>query len=166
MDTGADSEKSKQGADLPKLSKDDPKYSLKGNTLRVYMHLYRSKTSSIGVRDVQRELGFSSPTLAKYHLEKLKTIGLLSFNEATGEYTLIKEVKVDVLQPFISLGSLIIPRLFTYAAMISVLFAYTLIIVIPSGNFPELEFYSIVIGAVSLFAFWYETFRSWRNSPK
>ena len=150
----------------PKQAKDDPRFSLKGNTLRVYMHILRNNSDSIGVRGVQKDLGFSSPTLAKYHLEKLKGMGLLKFDEGTGDYSLLKEVKVDVLQPFISFGSFIIPRLFTYAVMISVLFAYVLLVVIPSQNFHELEFFSLVIGGVSLGAFWYETLRSWRNSPE
>jgi hypothetical protein len=143
----------------------DPKYSLKGNTLRVYMHILRTKSNdSIGIREVQRELNLSSATLAKYHLEKLREMYLLAQND-DGSYSLLKEVKVDVLQPFITLGSFIIPRLFTYAVTISILFAYLVLFVLPSQNLAEVAFFSVAIGAVSLFALWYETLRSWRNAP-
>lgn len=152
------------GKPLPKASA-DPKYSLKGNTLRVYMHILRTKSNdSIGIREIQRELNLSSATLAKYHLEKLREMVLLAQNE-DGSYSLLKEVKVDVLQPFITLGSHIIPRLFTYALMISILFAYLVFFVLPSGNIAELAFFSVTIGAISVFALWYETLRSWRNAP-
>lgn len=143
----------------------DPKYSLKGNTLRVYMHILRTKSNNaIGIREIQRELNLSSATLAKYHLEKLRDMVLLAQNE-DGSYSLLKEVKVDVLQPFITLGSFIVPRLFTYAVMISILFSYLVLFVLPSQNLAEIAFFSVAIGAVSLFALWYETLRSWRNSP-
>ncbi|MDH2901448.1 MAG: hypothetical protein PXY39_10800 [archaeon] len=143
----------------------DPQYSLKGNTLRVYMHILRSKSNdAVGIREIQRELNLSSATLAKYHLEKLRDMVLLAQNE-DGSYSLLKEVKVDVLQPFITFGSFIIPRLFTYAVMISILFVYLAVFILPSGNVAELDFFSVAIGAISLFALWYETLRSWRNSP-
>ena len=144
----------------------DPKYSLKGNTLRVYMHILRSKSNdTVGIREIQRELNLSSATLAKYHLEKLREMVLVAQNE-DGSYSLLKEVKVDVLQPFITLGSFIIPRLFTYAVMISILFLYLVAFVLPSGNLAELAFFSVSIGSVSLIALWYETFRSWKNAPR
>lgn len=130
------------------------------------MHiLKRGNVDSIGVREIQRELNLSSPTLSKYHLEKLHDMGLLGRND-DGSYSLLKEVKVDVLQPFITLGTFMIPRLFTYALMISIIFAYTIIVVIPSGNLFELEFFALVMGVLSIGALWYETIRSWRNSPR
>jgi hypothetical protein len=156
------------GAKQPPLSTKaalDPQYSLKGNTLRVYMHILRTKANDpIGIREIQRELNLSSATLAKYHLEKLREMFLLAQND-DGSYSLLKEVKVDVLQPFITLGSFIIPRLFTYAITISILFAYLVLFVLPSQNLAEIAFFSVAIGAVSMIALWYETLRSWRNAP-
>ncbi len=75
---------------------------LKGNTLRVYWYVMNANKQTVGVREVQRALNFSSPTLALYHLDKLKDLGLVS--KDTGEYRLIKEVKVDVLKQFLRLG--------------------------------------------------------------
>ena len=48
---------------------------LKGNTLRVYV--YALKRKRVGVREVQRSLRLSNPSLAQYHLNKLKELGLL-----------------------------------------------------------------------------------------
>ena len=104
--------------------------------------LLKRRNEPVGVR----ELKFSSPTLAKYHLERLAELGLAKQNE-DGTYTLLKELKVDVVQPFLTVGSLLIPRLFTYAVMISILFAYLVIVAIPSGNLPLIEYLAIVTGA-------------------
>ena len=41
---------------------------LKGNTLRCYWAMLNSEKGVIGVRELQRKLGFSSPALATYHL--------------------------------------------------------------------------------------------------
>ena len=143
----------------------DPNYSLKGNTLRVYMHILRTKGNDpIGIREIQRELKLSSATLAKYHLEKLREMFLLAQNE-DGSYSLLKEVKIDVLKPFMTLGSFIIPRLFTYAVMVSILFVYLVLFVLPAQNLAEIAFFSVAVGEVSLFAMWYETLRSWRSTP-
>jgi hypothetical protein len=91
-------------------------------------------------------------------------MGLLKRSE-DGSYSLLKEVRVDVLQPFIRVGRVMIPRLFTYAIMISILFIYLVLFVIPSGNAAELGFFATVTGAVSLATLWYETIRSWRILP-
>ncbi len=130
------------------------------------MHILRNGSESTGVREIQKQLNLSSPTLAKYHLDKLQSMGLLKRNEEDGSYSMLNEVKVDVLQPFITVGSHIIPRLFSYAVMISVVFTYLVIAVVPSGNLLELEFFAIVVGGLSVGALWYETFRAWRNSPR
>jgi len=50
---------------------------LKGKTLLVYWHLLKSPGLKVGVREVQRKLGFSSPSVAVYHLDKLMSLGLV-----------------------------------------------------------------------------------------
>ncbi|NIM45531.1 MAG: hypothetical protein GTN80_07805, partial [Nitrososphaeria archaeon] len=44
---------------------------LKGKTLLVYWYLIKERGDSVGVREIQRALKFSSPSVASYHLEKL-----------------------------------------------------------------------------------------------
>jgi len=69
---------------------------LKGNTLRAYWALLDSKDGIIGVRELQRKLGFSSPALASYHLNRLADLNLVE--RVRGEYRLIREVRVGVLK--------------------------------------------------------------------
>ncbi len=48
---------------------------LKGNTLRAYWVFLNFQKVLMGVRELQRELGFSSPALAAYHVNKLEDLG-------------------------------------------------------------------------------------------
>ena len=53
----------------------DPLLLLGGTSLRVYLYLLQS-TRPVGVREVQRALGFRSPSTARHHLERLVELGL------------------------------------------------------------------------------------------
>jgi len=133
---------------------------LKGNTLRVYWYVMNAKEQTVGVREVQRALNFSSPTLALYHLDKLKDLGLVS--KDTGEYRLIKEVKVDVLKQFLRLGRVFVPRFALYAAFFTVLFVYY-VLIIPDLNL--FTFFGIIFGVLGSAIFWFETWKAWKQQP-
>lgn len=92
---------------------------LKGNSLRVYWFMLKSSERGVGPREVQRALRFSSPTLAVYHLEKLRELGLVM--KKGGEYFLEREVKVGVLRQFLQIGGFLFPRYLFYAVMFSTL---------------------------------------------
>jgi len=49
---------------------------LTGNIAQVYRYAIKQR-KPIGIREVQRALKLSSPTLAAYHLDKLEEAGLL-----------------------------------------------------------------------------------------
>jgi hypothetical protein len=134
---------------------------LKGNTLRVYV--YALKKRKVGVREVQRALLMSNPSLAQYHLNKLKDLGLVS--ESNGEYEVAGEVKVDVMRDFLRLGTLIVPRFIFYAVVFTVFAAYLAYVGYPYfGAVPVVEWFSVVL-ALCAAAFWYEAVRAWRSAP-
>ena len=133
---------------------------LKGNTLRAYWALLSAEDGVIGVRELQRELGFSSPALAAYHLNKLVDFGL-AVNER-GDYRLLKEIRVGVLKQFIKLGSFLFPRYILYAAMFTTFFLFIL------TRFNEVSFYSVYSVVVSFLATtisWFEAIRIWQQKP-
>jgi predicted transcriptional regulator len=66
-------------------------YSLRGKAWRVYWFLLKSGQPQ-SVRDVQRALRFSSPSVANHHLEQLRDLGLVQKQEIGGHYFLINEV--------------------------------------------------------------------------
>ncbi len=133
---------------------------LRGNTLRAYWALLNSEDGVVGIRELQRNLGFSSPALASYHLNKLTEMKLVK--RERGDYRLIREVRVGVLKQFIKLGTYLLPRYVLYATMFTTLLVYLII------NLGELTFYSVlalVLGVLGTAIFWYETFRVWRQRP-
>ena len=134
---------------------------LKGNTLRVYV--YALKKKKVGVREVQRALLMSNPSLAQYHLNKLKELGLVSENN--GEYEVIGEVKVDVMRDFLRLGTLIVPRFVFYAVVFTVFAAYLTFVGFQYFSLvPVLEWLALALVAAAL-VFWYEAARAWRSAP-
>jgi hypothetical protein len=89
---------------------------LKGKTMSVYsLLLTRDK---MGVREIQRELGLSSPSLSKHHLKKLEAAGLVSKN-AHGEYSVTKTVRVGSLTLFVRIGKRFLPRFAFLATLFS-----------------------------------------------
>lgn len=109
---------------------------LRGKTLRVYWYLLEhGGESGVGVREVQRALGFSSPRLAAYHLEKLEDLGLVE--NRYGDYFLVREAKVGVLKHFIRFGKFLIPRYLFYATMFTTFLTYIVV------EFEEVTTYSV-----------------------
>ena len=134
---------------------------LKGNTLRVY--IYALKKRRVGVREVQRALLMSNPSLAQYHLNKLKDMGLVSENN--GGYEVVGEVKVDVMRDFLRLGTLIVPRFIFYAVIFTAFAAYLGFVSAPYYVLvPVLEWFAAGLAAAAA-VFWYEAIRAWRSAP-
>ena len=148
-------------ASIEKRTKGMVDAELKGNTLRVYV--YALKKRKVGVREVQRALLMSNPSLAQYHLNKLKDLGLVSENN--GEYEVVGEVKVDVMRDFLRLGTVIVPRFVFYAVVFTVFAIYLAYVGYPYfGTVPVVEWFSVIL-AVAAAAFWYEAVRAWRSAP-
>ncbi len=133
---------------------------LKGNTLRVYWYVMNADKQTVGVREVQRALGFSSPTLALYHLDKLRDLGLVSRD--TGGYHLIKEVKVDVLKQFMRVGRVFVPRFSLYAVLFTTLVVYYGLTI---GILDFFTFFGLFFGTLGAGIFWFETWKAWRQQP-
>ena len=125
--------------------------------MKVYAHLLRVDSS--GVREIQRELGFSSPSIALHHLEKLERLGVVG-KDNVGRYFIARKVDVGILSAFASIGRLTLPRLGFYAAFFTTIaIAYML----ESGASANL--YAVVGTVGGVVVFWYEAWRSWRKRP-
>lgn len=135
---------------------------LKGKTLLVYWYLVQQPSHTVGIREVQRALGFSSPSIAVHHLEKLQNLGLLQ-KKATGEYVLEEVVKVGILKFFMQMGRFVVPRYFFYSVLFSTMLAAYLALCLLGQLFPS--FYALVFGTIAAIIFWFETVRLWRAKP-
>ena len=135
---------------------------LKGKTLLVYWHLLRSPGSKVGVREVQRKLGFSSPSVAVYHLDKLISLGLVE-KTVTSEYVLVSEVKTGLLRFFTRLGRFLIPRYLFYSVWFTtMLISY---IIFYGQSFCVHNIAALVFGFCALSILWFETMRLWKKKP-
>ena len=135
---------------------------LKGKTLQVYWYLLRSPSSMVGVREVQRVLGLSSPSVAAHHLEKLLSLGLVEKSER-GEYILVQEVRVGLLRFFTKLGRFLVPRYLFYSVWLSTMLVIYLALYWPSGCIHNLA--AIIFGSTASLILWFETVRLWREKP-
>jgi len=136
----------------------DIEASLKGKSMHVYMYLLKTG-SPLGVREIQRDLKMSSPSVASHHLEKLKDLGLVD-KDAYGRYYLTKKVQVGVLKVFTQVGRFMLPRYSFYAAFFTTLLIFYLAVAHSSLDVFALSF---VTAASAIF--WYETVRIWRRRP-
>lgn len=136
--------------------------ALKGKTLLVYWYLLKQPTHSVGVRQVQRALGFSSPSIAVHHLGKLEDLGLVR-KKMTGEYVLEEEVKVGILRFFTHMGRFLVPRYLFYSVLFSTMLTTYLTLYAFFGRYPN--FYAVMFGLIASLIFWFETLRLWRAKP-
>ncbi|MGD8546187.1 MAG: hypothetical protein PVH12_08450 [Candidatus Bathyarchaeota archaeon] len=135
---------------------------LKGKTLLVYWYLVTSPGSRVGVREIQRKLGFSSPSVASYHLNRLVSLGLVE-KTVTNDYMLISEVKVGLLRFFTRLGRFLLPRYLFYSVWFTTMLVCYLIFY--GQNFGIHNVVALIFGFSASVILWFETMRLWREKP-
>jgi DNA-binding transcriptional ArsR family regulator len=135
---------------------------LNGNVLLVYWYLLKKGGGSSGVREVQKALGFSSPSTASYHLEKLVKLGLLK-KDSAGNYTVTRIVKVSFLRAFVFVRGLAIPKHAIYATITTIMLLLSVNIFV--NTLTLATFAALLPGLVAAIVFWYETILIWRQRP-
>lgn len=135
---------------------------LKGKTLLVYWYFLKSRATAVGVREIQRSLGFSSPSVASHHLEKLLSLGLIEKTN-TGEYFLVQQVKVGMLRFFTKMGRFLVPRYLFYSVWLTTMLIFYILYYGYTGDAHNLA--ALIFGVSSSLILWYETFRLWRERP-
>ena len=147
---------------MKESSETEFEYALRGKAWKVYWFLLKTG-SPVGVREVQRALRFSSPSIAFHHLEQLKELGLVQKEEVGGHYSLVGEVKIGVLRHYVKLGKLLFPRFFFYALFSTVFYVSYLLLLVQS--FTRDNLFIISFGAIVCGIFWYEAYRVWEMRP-
>ena len=134
---------------------------LKGRTMSVYALLLTH--DKLGVREIQRSLNFSSPSLALHHLTKLVELELVK-KDNHGDYYVVKMVRVGSLSLFVRIGKRLLPRFLFLVTLFSAMLIVYLVVFLswpPSG--PDLMFISLCI--ISLIVVIHESRRVWSLSP-
>ncbi|MDF1539208.1 MAG: hypothetical protein P1Q69_09940 [Candidatus Thorarchaeota archaeon] len=134
---------------------------LKGRTMSVYALLLTH--SKMGVRDIQRSLGFSTPSLALHHLTKIVEMNLAE-KDAHGEYSVVKLVRVGSLSLFVRIGKRLLPRFFFLATLFSAMLVVYISFFLtwpPTGA----DAMFLVLCIISIVVVVYESRRVWLLSP-
>lgn len=130
---------------------------VRGNTLRVYLYLLQHGPCEL--KDVQKELEFSTASLASYHLGRLIEAGYASQN-AYGQYEAAKDSTREILEGYTRVGPVVIPQLFFFAVLFTVLIGYfTFMSSFSASYLLPLEASSIALVGV----IWYEAVKLWRK---
>jgi hypothetical protein len=130
---------------------------IKGNTLKVYLYLLKHGSSEL--RDVQRGVNLSSASLASYHLGKLQEMGFAKQDEY-GKYYAVKEAADKVLDGYSKIGRSIVPQLFFFSLLFTILVVFFSLEVLSGLDFVP---YLIGVSYAMLAVFWFETIRLWRR---
>ena len=137
-------------------------FELRGKAWKVYWLLLK-RGCPMSVREVQRALHFSSPSVAQHHLDRLCDLGLVQKQSVGGSYLLTSKVKIGVLRHFVKLGRLLFPRYFFYAIFSTTFYIAYLAMLVQS--FTRENLFITIFGAVVSAIFWYEALRVWRLKP-
>jgi len=137
-------------------------YALRGKDWNVYWLLLKNGRP-MSVREIQKALHFSSPSVAQHHLEQLRQLRLVKKEEVGGNYSLTSYVKIGVLRHFVKLGRLMFPRYFFYA-LFSTTFYLFYVFVLMQG-FTRENLFILAFGAITTAIFWVEALRIWSLKP-
>jgi DNA-binding transcriptional ArsR family regulator len=125
---------------------------LRGLTLKVYKHILKNDRP-VGIREVQRALNLSSPTLALYHINKLEEAGFIK-KELDG-YVADR----IILENLIRLRKLLIPRNFFYSVFFVTSLIFEIVFLKPSTLTREYVF-SLGVTSVATATSIYETYKA------
>lgn len=125
-------------------------------TRRIYRHMYKIGRP-LGIHEIQRELGLSSPSVAAYHIKKLSENGLI--REQDGGYV----VDRILFENMIRISRTVIPFETTY----TIFFAATLVLLVAVFMPKPLSaqyLFSVFVNIAAVAFFLYETFKAYRSS--
>jgi DNA-binding transcriptional ArsR family regulator len=128
---------------------------LRGLTLKVYRFILRNGDPS-GIREIQRALKLSSPTLALYHVNKLEEAGLVRKHETGYVADRI------VLENYVRLKRTLIPRFFFYTVFFAISLVILTTLLRPAALTREYVF-SVVAISIGIAASAFETARAFSS---
>jgi DNA-binding transcriptional ArsR family regulator len=138
---------------LSRLTKEESTDILKGTALDIYRCLLKTD-KPLGIREVQRALGLSSPSVAQYHLLKLEHAGLL---KREGGNFIINKV---LLESRIKINRFLIPRYLFYSVFAGIILLIELIFLRPDVLNREYFFFTVAT-LIFVLIFCYETAKVW-----
>jgi DNA-binding transcriptional ArsR family regulator len=126
---------------------------LKGNALEIYRFVLKTK-KPLGIREIQRALKLSSPSVAQYHLNRLESAGFVK--KEAGNYV-IDRITLDSC---VKISRFLIPKYLFYSVFAAVALIIDLTFLVPDVLARE-YFFSIFVIGIFLVIFCYETIKVW-----
>ncbi len=133
----------------PKETDEPSDTRLSGTTYKVYHYMLKQR-APVGISEVQKGIGLSSPSVSQYHLKKLVRLGLVK--EEQGGYVVDKVVLENVIR----IRRVSIPVQTAYVAFFGVTFLILLVFLRPA-NMDSLYFFAVVVNATAIAVSLYET---------
>jgi predicted DNA-binding transcriptional regulator len=124
-----------------------------GTTLRVYRYMYRAGTP-MSMRDVQRGLDLSSPSVAEYHIKKLVRAGLVQ--EREDGYVVDRVIFENVIR----IRRTLIPLQTAYAAFFLSTMAILLTVFRPA-SITSLYFFALLVNSAAVVVTVYEAAKTY-----
>ncbi len=159
QETETDKEELPEHRKKADLKREDIQKRLNGRTLMIYFVLLNK--GSTGVRELQRNLSLSSPSVARYHLDKLVELNLVENRK--GVYHLIRKADIPVLTSWILMGRFLLPRVLFIAVFFSILFVFYIAFFYYSWT--RDSFFVVLFGALIIVYTWIEVILQLKNKP-
>lgn len=134
------------------LASDDSKRVLSGTALEIYRYLLTAN-KPVGIRETQRALNLSSPSIVTYHFDKLEEAGLVKQEKG------MCQVNKVLLEHSIRVSHYIIPRYLFYTIFAVAILIIELTLLRPTIIHREYIFSIIAILIFSII-FLHETIKS------
>ena len=156
---------------LKKLNLDESKHEnlLEGKSLQIYWYLLTHPQGLAGIREIQKDLGISSPGTVTYQIKKLLDNDIISRNEQSEKYFVKEEIKSGIFGFYVRIGYRMIPRLSLYLATFVIGFGIYFLLLLVRGD----EFITDPTSWVLLFflifgtcALIFESTKMWKMKPR
>lgn len=128
---------------------------LKGTTYKVYRYMLKHGRP-VGISEVQKGLGLSSPSVSQYHIRKLLQLGLI--REEQQGYVVDKVVLENVIR----IRRRTIPSQTAYVAFFGVTL-FILLVFLRPAVIDSVYFFALVVNVSALMVFLYQTVRTLRR---
>lgn len=137
-------------AGSPSKETDEPSDThLSGTTYRVYRYILK-QSRPVGISEVQKGMGLSSPSVSQYHIRKLLRLGLIRQEQ---EGYVVDKV---VLENVIRIRRVSIPVQAAYVAFFGVTF-FILLVFLRPATINSLYFFAVVVNVGAIAVSLYET---------
>jgi len=132
----------RRSANLTSNPSEEGPAQLKGTTYRVYRFMLKQR-EPVGISDIQRGVGLSSPSVSQYHVRKLLQLGLI--REEQGGYLVDKVILENVIR----IRRVSIPIQTAYVAFFGVLLLI-LVFTLRPATIDSLYYFAVVVNVSAL----------------